>query len=250
MNTKDKNPHTNHRERMRQKVKLHGLENFPQHEILEFLLYPLIPRKDTNSIAHELIDKFGSLEKVLDSSPEMLMSVKNMTANASLYLSSLPKIIGLYNMQKFGEKPKLDTINNAVKYFSTLFANSNVEDIYVAVINPRGYLVDKFRVGRQDAQECTMDIKKFILSTANNSVDNIIVAHNHPSGDPSPSVADFDFTNWLVSLCEIVGLKLVDHIIIAGEKFYSFSQEGQLEHYKSVIKDYVKFATAMDKFRM
>ena len=87
MTTEKKNHHhQGHRERMRQRVLSQGIDNMPEHEILEFLLYPLIPMKDTNPIAHDLIDKFGSLQQVLDASPILLRNVKNMTETAALYL--------------------------------------------------------------------------------------------------------------------------------------------------------------------
>lgn len=251
MDTKEKSSlHTNHRQRMREKVKNYGLENLHEHEILEFLLYPFIPRKDTNVIAHELLNKFGSIEKVFDANPEMLMSVRNMTKNASLYLTSFPQVVRLYNLQKLGEKPMLDTLNNAVEYFRALFNGSHQESMYVAVVNARGQLVDKYEVGNRDTQQCSIDIKKFVLRTVTNHTNNIFVAHNHPSGDPKPSMADYDFTHWLVSLCEIMGLKLIDHLIITNDDYYSFNKNGELSQYKSVYKDYVKFATVMDRFRM
>ena len=89
---------------MRQRVLSQGIENMPEHEILEFLLYPFIPMKDTNPIAHELIDRFGSLQQVLDTSIVLLCDVKNMTQSAAIYLTTLPKIFKKYNLQKFGEK--------------------------------------------------------------------------------------------------------------------------------------------------
>lgn len=251
MDTKDKNLHAGHRERMREKVQKMGIENLPQHEILEFLLYPFIPLKDTNVIAHELIDKAGgSLNKVFNLPYSVLMSVKNMTRNAALFLSSMPQIIRLYELQKLGEKPMLDTITHSVNYFRTLLCDLNEEKMYLAIVNARGKLVDKCEIGISNSQECTLNVKNFINRTANAGANNIFIAHNHPSGDSSPSMADYDFTRWLVSLCEIMGLKLIDHIIVTADGYYSFNEHGDLKQYKDVYRDYIKFATAMDKFRM
>lgn len=251
MKTKENNVHSGHRERMRERVQKLGLENLPDHEILEFLLYPFIPMKDTNAIAHELIEiAGGSLDKVFDSSAATLMSVKNMTQNAALFLTSMPQVAKIYQLKKLGDKPMLDTIAHAVEYFTVLLGDLPQEKMYLAIVNSKGRLTDKCEVGVSSSQECTLNVKSFINRTTNAGADNIFIAHNHPSGDPSPSMADYDFTRWLVSLCEIMGLKLIDHIIIAADGYYSFNEHGDLKQYKEVYKDYVKFATAMDKFRM
>lgn len=251
MDTKDNNIHAGHRQRMRERVQKLGIENLPDHEVLEFLLYPFIPLKDTNTIAHELIERAGgSLDKVFDSSIALLMSVKNMTRNAALFLTSMPQILKTYQLRKLGEKPMLDTIAHAVDYFRILLSDLTQEKMYLVIVNSKGKLVDKCEIGDSTSQECTLNVKSFIARTTNSGADNIFIAHNHPSGDPSPSMADYDFTRWLVSLCEIMGLKLVDHIVIADEGYYSFNEHGDLKQYKDVYRDYVKFATAMDKFRM
>lgn len=246
-----KNIHSGHRQRMRERIQNHGIESLQPHEILEFLLYPFVPMKDTNAIAHELLDKAGgTLDKVFDAPPSLLMSVKNMTQNAALFLTSVPSLSKIYEMQKLGEKPVLDTVTHTYEYFKKLFAHAQVEKMYLAIVNAKGKLCDVSEVGTSDTQECTLNVKQFIQRTSGSGANNIFIAHNHPSGDAKPSRADYDFTRWLVSLCEIVGLKLVDHIIIADEGYYSFNEHGDLAQYKNVYSDYIKFATAMDRFRM
>ena len=91
-----KNVHDGHRERVRDKIRKGGLPSFQQHEVLEYLLFPFIPRKDTNEIAHALIDKFSSFAGVLNASERDLKSVSGMTDNAALFLSKLPEIMKLY----------------------------------------------------------------------------------------------------------------------------------------------------------
>lgn len=246
-----KNPHVGHRQRMRERVQKQGLESLQPHEILEFLLYPFIPMKDTNTVAHELLDKVGgNLDKVFEASPALLMSVKNMTQNAVLFLTSIPSLSRIYELNKLGDKPMLDTITHTKEYFQKLFFHQDREKMYLAIVNAKGKLVDISEIGTSFSQECTLNVKEFVQKTASNGADNIFIAHNHPSGDAKPSRADYDFTRWLVSLCEIMGLKLVDHLIITDNDYYSFSEQGDLAQYKNVYSDYIKFATAMDRFRM
>lgn len=231
---KNSNTHQGHRERMRQRVQTQGIENMPQHEVLEFLLYPFIPMKDTNPIAHELIDRFGSLQKVFDASPISLSSVKNMTDVAALYLSSLPKLFKLYNIQKFGDSIELHSPSNTANYFSALFAGNDKESIYIVILDAKYQLVDTINVGDGDLNSCKMRIKDFILNTACTSNKNVIIAHNHPSGDARPSQQDNAFTDWILSLTELVGVNLLDHIIVTKKQYYSYA----------INKKFIKTATA------
>ena len=105
MSNKSDNIHAHHRERMRKRIARNGLDSLQDHEVLEYLLYPFIPRKDTNPIAHTLLDiAGGTLEGVFNSPVEMLMNVPNMTYSASLFLANLSQLINRCNMQKLSDK--------------------------------------------------------------------------------------------------------------------------------------------------
>lgn len=247
---KKNNPHQGHRDRMRERVTSQGIANMPEHEVLEFLLYPLIPLKDTNPIAHDLIDRFGSLENVFDASPKVLLEVKNMTRNAALYLSAFPQIIKKYNMQKFGEKPMLDTVGHAVDYLRQLFLGDKDEAIYMLILNAKGMLLSSCKVGEGNISACQLNTREFILRTADSQGNCIMIAHNHPSGSPLPSYDDCEFTRWLISLAEVLGIALIDHIIVAAEGYYSFRENDMLSDYAGVFKMYMDNAKASDKYAM
>lgn len=247
---KKNNPHQGHRDRMRARVLSQGIDDMPEHEVLEFLLYPLIPLKDTNPIAHDLIDKFGSLENVLDASPKLLLEVKNMTRNAALYLSAFPHIFKKYNMQKFGDKPTLDTIAHAVEYLRQLFLDKKEENIYMLILNANGTLLSSCKVGEGTLSACQLDTREFILRTADSQGNCIMIAHNHLSGSPLPSFDDREFTRWLISLSEVLGIALIDHIIISKEGYYSFRENDLLSDYAGAFKKYMDNAKASDKYSM
>ncbi|MDE6372360.1 MAG: hypothetical protein K2L61_02335, partial [Clostridia bacterium] len=224
---------------MRERVVSQGISNMPAHEILEFLLYPLIPLKDTNPIAHDLIDRFGCLENVFDASPKLLLEVKNMTRNAALYLSAFPQIIKRYNIQKFGQKPVLDTVAHAVEYLKQLFLGEKEEALYMLILNAKGMLLSSCKVGEGNLTSCQLDTREFILRTADSHGNCIMIAHNHPSGSPLPSYDDCEFTRWLISIAEVLGITLIDHIIIAAEGYYSFRENDMLADYAGAFKVYM-----------
>ncbi|MDE7348583.1 MAG: hypothetical protein K2N53_02855 [Clostridia bacterium] len=247
---KKNNPHQGHRDRMRERVVSQGIENMPEHEILEFLLYPLIPLKDTNPIAHDLIERFGSLENVLDASPKVLLEVKNMTRNAALYLSAFPQIVKRYNLQKFGAKPLLDTVAHAVEYLQRLFLGDKEESIYMLILSAKGTLLSSCKVGVGTLSSCQLNTREFILRTADSQGNCIMIAHNHPSGSHLPSFDDCEFTRWLISLAEVLGIALIDHIIIAADGYYSFRENNMLSDYAGAFKVYMDNAKAADKYAM
>ena len=244
------NPHQGHRERLREKIRNQGIEHMPDHEVLEYILMHFIPYKDTNAIAHELLNKFGSLQNVCDASPKVLFDVKDMTQNAALFLNVMTQIIRRYNLQKFGEKPMLDTIAHSVEYFQQLFLNEKEESMYMIILNAKGMLLSSCKIGVGSIDTCQLNTREFILRTADSKGNCIMIAHNHPSGSPLPSLDDCDFTRWLVSIAEVLGIAVIDHIIIAEEGYYSFRENDRLSDYAGVFNQYMENAKASDKYAM
>lgn len=244
------NPHQGHRDRVKEKIRNQGIAHMLDHEVLEYMLFPFIPYKDTNAIAHDLLDRFGSLENVFDASPKVLSDVKNMTDNAALFLNVFPQIIQRYNLQKFGEKPILDTVEHAVEYFQHLFMNEKEEALYMLILNAKGMLLSRCKIGVGSLNTCQLNTREFIMRTADSQSNCIMIAHNHPSGSPLPSFDDCEFTRWLISLAEVLGIVVIDHIIIAAESYYSFRENDRLSGYAGVFQKYMDNAKAADKYSM
>ena len=246
------NLHANHRKRMRQRIAQNGLEGLQDHEVLEYILYAFIPRKDTNPIAHKLLDLAGSLENVFNSSVEMLMSVPNMTYSASLFLTCMPNIIKRYSLQKHGDKPLLLNSRSAIEYFKNIFAHEDQmqENFFIAIVAPDGRVVDSCKISKGDSDQCKLDVKKFILKTASTQAKDFFIAHNHPSGIPTPSLTDFEFTKWLASLSVTLELRMIDHIIIAKNGHYSFRDNGIIEQYTNEFKKFCRNTDVNGKYRI
>ncbi len=224
--------HENHRDRMRERILAEGVTNLQEHEVLEYLLYPYIPRKDTNPIAHELINKFGSLSSVLDSTPQMLVQVPNMTQKAAEFLVSLPGVFKKYNLSKYGPKPNLSTYSRVKEYCKTLLSDLNSEAVYMLAVDNKGSLIEKSEIGQGGISDCRIATRKMVMMCHNLSAPNIYITHNHPSGTALPSVKDMEFTKWAAASLEMMGVRLVDHIIVARENVYSFAQNGKLDDFR------------------
>lgn len=240
--------HTNHRERMRQRVLKEGLENFQEHEVLEYLLYPFIPRKDTNPIAHELITRFGSLAGVLESDYNALKEVPNMTQKAALFLSSLPQVVKKYNVSKFGPKPDLSTHGKVKEYCQTLLSDLNYEVLYLLAVDNKGKLINKSLIGQGGIDDCQLMTREMVMMCHNLASPNVYIVHNHPSGDANPSITDIEFTKWATAALEMLGVRLIDHLIVAKQQLYSFERDGKLGEFRDKYYELMDSQSLSDKY--
>lgn len=227
--TTETNVHKGHRERLKQRFLEEGLNSFAPHEILELFLYPYIPQKDTNPIAHALIERFGSLTAVIESNPSDLASIPNMTTNAAIYISLLKQIIPLY----LSEKSKLpETIGNrfqALEYFQALIGLDGAEQVYLLCLNSKSKVLKTEHLAEGNISKCNLSIKSIIETSLRHKAFYIILSHNHPSGDCSPSLQDITFTQYLHYTAKMLNITLIDHFIVSRESYFSFSDNNMLQ---------------------
>lgn len=196
----------------------------PDHNLLELLLFYSIPRKDTNELAHTLISTFGSLNGVFDASYEQLLEVEGIGESSALLISMIPAICRQYIEGSVAGKVNLsdpdDAINYVVKKF---YGNNKKESFYMLCLDGVGNLINCCKMGEGSAGSVIVD-KRNILETAfRNNADKVIFAHNHPNGVAAPSKDDMVLTSEFSSLLLGVGIRLVDHIIVAGGESISLA---------------------------
>ena len=134
----EKTVHAGHRARMRERFMKEGLSGFSEHEVLEFLLMFAIPQRDVNPLAHRLIDRFGSLSAVLESSPAELTRVDGVGENAAALLSLMPQLMGYYQHSAMGRKPVITNLAEARKYAGALFFGLHEERVYMICVDQSG----------------------------------------------------------------------------------------------------------------
>ena len=189
----------------------------PDHNLLELLLFYSIPRKDTNELAHRLIATFGSLNGVFDASYEQLLEVEGIGESSALLLSAVPAVCRRYIEGSVSGKQNLADPEDAIAYVvKKFYGNNKVESFYVLCLDGVGNLINCCKMGEGSAGSVIID-KRIVLETAfRNKADKIIFAHNHPNGVAAPSRDDIVLTSELSTLLNGVGIRLVDHIIVAG----------------------------------
>ncbi len=223
------NIHSGHRERLRQTTDHIGFENLPEHQQLELLLSFVIPRKDTNCMAHELIKKFGSFSQVLDAKPHNLMEVDGIGNKAANFIATCGKIPFAYRTSKMKQKTILTCPSQIIDYFEDIAISSSTEKFYIIYLNTKSEVIKYEIVGDNFLDKVSVDFREIIQKTIMYNAKGLIVCHTHPEGSANPSREDISFTKQLYTALNIIGVKLCDHIIFATNENFSFFNNGLID---------------------
>ncbi|MBQ2890543.1 MAG: hypothetical protein IJE44_02720, partial [Clostridia bacterium] len=141
------NLHDKHRERMDKKAKLGGLHNMPDHEVLEMILFAVIPRGNTNEIAKRLIDEFGSLHKVLTADEKELAKIEGIGMRTAKFLTSLYDVLGVLERSINSPKKQIKTSEEAIDYAKTFFYGKLTEQFLLITLNRAGNVIGRYKLG-------------------------------------------------------------------------------------------------------
>ena len=220
--------HKGHRERIRQRVLKHGLEGFEDHQVLEFLLFYSVPVKDTNELAHKLLERFGSLAGVLDASPSELGLVDGIGEKSALLLSVLPDIFSRYSNSRNNKKQKVTSISQAGEYAVNLMRGKNYETFYLVGLDIHKKITHAIKISEGTLDEAPAYPRKIVEAALSCNADSVFVVHNHPGGSVLPSDADVKLTSKIKFALAGVDIILQDHIIVADDEYLSFYNMGFL----------------------
>ena len=220
--------HDGHRDRMRDRITSGGISSLQNHEILEYLLYAFIPRKNTNDIAHKLIEKFGSFSGVLNADENALLEVDGMTKNAALFLANLPEVFRVYLSDVDSKRMSLSG-RGVIRSFlgAKLYGLPYEQVVAVALDNQDGFIALE-KIASGDGASVKVEVREIVDFALKHKAVNIVLAHNHPSGQINQSKADVELTADILATLSTIGIKLEDHIIFSGSEFYSFTDSGRM----------------------
>jgi len=223
-NTNEKNLHIDHRKRMRERYRDHGLENFHDHEVLEMLLYYCYPRCDTNKIAHKMINEFQSLPNLFDADIETLMARLGCTEKIAMLINLMPAIAKRYLNKKWGKKVTISDSQIAGEYAISLFVGEQVESFYVLCLNSQLQLNQAVLIAKGTIDEVPIFTRELVRAALQYQSANVILAHNHPGGVMVPSHEDNVVTTRVKEALALIDVAVIDHIIVAGDKYFSYAQ--------------------------
>jgi len=220
--------HSGHRSRVKSKILENGLNGFLDYEILEALLFYTIPRKDTKEIAKELLMEFKTLEKVLAVSKDEILSlkIKGINENTYIYFKFLNDLNKKLYKEKFSEETILNSVEATYDYLKSSIGLLEKEVFKIIFLSANNkYLGDEIIfLGTIDRSQIYP--REIVKSVLKYNAKSVIFSHNHPSGNPKPSQADLEMTKKLKKILEPLEVRVLDHIIITPEKYYSFLEEG------------------------
>lgn len=229
--------HEGHRERLKEKL-ITSPNSLQPHEVLEILLFYAIPRKNTNEIAHQLLDMFdGSLKKVFSADMEILKSIKGVGENTAYFLKTMSKILDLISVDEpIVEKKKITCPMDTLQIVKPLFESATKELFVLLYLNQDNEVFSKTILSSNSRDYVNLDLQEINRLMLINKPKSVVVAHNHLSGSLSPSKEDNDLTRRFAILLNIAGVTLYDHFIFAENKFFSYKVEGVLDKINEEVK--------------
>lgn len=225
--------HDGHRARLRKRFLEEGLDHFEDHQILELLLFYAMPRGDTNPSAHLLISRFGSLSAVLEADPRDVAAVAGIGEKAALFLSLIPQVTRRYFHDRvLRDRPQLTTCEAVAEYLVPLMAGRPEEVFYLLCLDSQCRVVYPALISEGTVTEALVHPRHVVEEAIRHRAAAVILAHNHPAGTLKPSPQDQRLTRRLVQALGPLDIRVLDHIIVASGRAFSFTQEGLLPAYQ------------------
>ncbi|NMA96247.1 MAG: DNA repair protein RadC [Clostridiales bacterium] len=218
--------HRGHRDRVKNRFLNEGLDGFEDHQILELLLFYSIPMRDTNELAHMLIDRYGSLSGVLEADVADLMTIPGIGKNSAVFLSLMPSVARRYFKDRWRDKPQIASTTKAGEYLISLFAGRLYELFYIICLDAQNRVNHAALVHEGTIDQAAVYPRLIVETALRHQSHSVLIAHNHPGGSLKPSAADIEVTNQIKRALEPISIRILDHIIVAGDKYFSFADSG------------------------
>lgn len=222
----EKSVHEGHRERLKHRFLAQGLDGFTDVQALELLLFYSISRKDTNPIAHRLIDHFGSLSQVLDAPVEELVKVKGITEHTAVLLHLMNEFARCYLVDRAKREKVLPTIEDCAAYLMPHFYGRKNEMVFLLCLDAKCKVLTHEKVGEGSVNSAGISVRRIVEIALREGASSVVLAHNHPSGVAIPSPEDVQTTRRIAAALQSVEVCLADHIVVAEDDYVSMVQSG------------------------
>ena len=217
-----------HRQRLRERFEKGGSSAFAEHELLELLLTFAIPLKDVKPLAKKLLLSFGSLAEVLDAELAVLKNIEGMGSVSAILIRLIKELNVEYHTEKLKCMEVLSTPNEVYEFIKSKLAGKRDELFMVIYLNTKNKVVDLEISAEGTVNQAAVYPRKIIRKALENNASALILAHNHPSGEPEPSKNDISLTDSLKNICQTMNIRLLDHIIVGKLGYFSFNKKSLL----------------------
>ena len=215
-----------HRKRLRERFREEGLDHFDEASVLEFLLFYAKPRVDTKELARELLNRFGSLSRVLEATYAELETVEGVGENTSTLLTLIPQLGRYYLVKRSGNPKILDSTKKYGKFLVDNFHGRRDESVFLLCLDAKCKMIACQMVGQGGVSSANVPIRKIVELALSANASTVILAHNHPSGIAIPSEEDKEATERLAVALSAMDIALADHVIVSDDDFVSLAQSG------------------------
>ncbi len=217
-----------HRERLKRRFIENGIESFSDHNILELLLFYVVPRRDTNMAAHRLMQRFGSLSAVFDAPMQELCEIEGIGKNAACYLKLFSQVARVYFNDKLKDGILLDSSEKVGEYLIPKYVGIMHEMVLLICLDAKGKVLSCTAVMEGTINATQVSVRKIVETAVRNNAASVILSHNHPSGLAIPSREDVATTKKIEQALALISVALVDHIIVADNDWVSFRDSAYL----------------------
>ena len=221
-----------HRKRLREKFIKSGLKGFHDYEIIELLLTLGSPRKDCKQQAKETIKKFKTLRGVLQAPLEELQQIDGIGPHNAFGIKLMQEVAREFLKEKILDKPVYKSAEEIFDYLYHSMRDLKKEVFKVIYLNSQNQIIDTVNLFQGTMSSGSVSPREVIESAIKHNAASLIFAHNHPSGNPEPSQNDKEVTKDLVYAGSIMRIRVLDHIIIGNDRYFTFAGEGLIEEYE------------------
>ena len=225
---KERPDHLGHRERLRERFLAGGADALPDYEMLELLLFMAQPRRDMKPIAKRLMQHFGSYAKVISASPDELRAIDGVGDSLIATLKIVRDAAVRLARQELTGRSVLTSWNDLIDYCRATMGREPVEQFRIFFLDRKNALIKDEEQQRGTIDQTAVYPREVIKRALELHASAIIMAHNHPSGDTTPSRGDIEMTRLVKEACEKIGIALHDHVIISARGETSFRALGLL----------------------
>lgn len=218
--------HDGHRQRLRERLEQEDLDNFTEVQVLELLLFYCISRQDTNELAHNLIERFGSLAQVLEASPDNLQKVKGIGEHSAVFLNLIPKVSRYYKKNRENATKILTNLTECGRYIANYLHGRSNETVFVLCLDAKGKVLCCREIGEGSINCASVSARRVVEVALGVKATMVVMAHNHPSGIAIPSSEDVATTHRVAAALAAVDITLADHIVVADDDYVSMVQSG------------------------
>ena len=217
-----------HRQRLRGRLIDGGAEALADYEVLEVLLFAAKPRGDTKPLAKALIRQFGTLGEVLSATPDELKTVDGVGEAAVASISVVREAARRLAAAQIANQPLLSSFDALLDYCRIHVSHAKIEEFHLLFLDTKNRLLKHERQGVGTVDQAPVYVREVLRRALELGASNLIMLHNHSSGDPTPSRADIEITNRVIEAGQPLGVKVHDHLVIGKSGHVSLKSKGYI----------------------